>query len=149
MLPTECKPDWRNSIGAQVHVYSCTCNSAIGFRPYLLMYRRQPLLPIDVKFRIASRSITTATSSRYIQKLRDLVSGLIRRPIFFSERKHNATSRIMINAVRQCPWGWETQSLYLSLPSRVDTRSKAGGRTWIMWWNGSPIQTYQYMWYVP
>ena len=43
----------------------------------------------------------------------------------------------------------ETQSWSVSPPSRTDTKFRAGGRTGSMWWNGSPIQTYQYIWYIP
>ena len=35
MLPPECKSDWKDSIGALVHTYNCTQNSAMGFRPLL------------------------------------------------------------------------------------------------------------------
>ena len=41
ILSSERKADLKGSSGALVH-------SAIGFRPYLLMYGRQPHLPIDV-----------------------------------------------------------------------------------------------------
>ena len=37
----------------------------------------------------------------------------------------------------------------MSLPSRADTKSRPGGRIGNMWRSGSPIQTYQYMWYIP
>ena len=48
MLPPECKSDWKGSIGVLVHMYNCTCNSAMGFSPHFLMYGRQPQLPIDI-----------------------------------------------------------------------------------------------------
>ena len=47
-LPKEKKSEWKNHIGTLVHVYNCTQNSATGFRPYFLMFRRQPHLPINV-----------------------------------------------------------------------------------------------------
>ena len=48
--PKENKSEWKNHIGALVHVYNCTANSATGFSPYFLMFGRQPHLPIDVTF---------------------------------------------------------------------------------------------------
>ena len=42
MLPPECKSNWKGSIGALVHAYNCTQNSAMGFSPYFLMHGRQP-----------------------------------------------------------------------------------------------------------
>ena len=46
MSPPEKKSEWKNHIGALVHAYNCTQNSATGFSPYYLMYRRQPCLPV-------------------------------------------------------------------------------------------------------
>ena len=51
-LPPECKPHWKVSIRMLVHAHNCTHNSAMGFSPYLLIYGRQPQLPIDVTFGI-------------------------------------------------------------------------------------------------
>ena len=41
-LPPECKSNWKSSIGALMHTYNCTHNSATVFSPYILMYGRQP-----------------------------------------------------------------------------------------------------------
>ena len=53
-LPPEKKSDWKNHIGALVHAYNCTWNSATGFSPYYLMYRRQPLPPCGCHFGIGT-----------------------------------------------------------------------------------------------
>ena len=55
----------------------------------------------------------------------------------------------MINRARQCPWGWETQSWSVSLPSRAGTKSRAGRKTGSMSWSSNPIWNCQYMWYSP
>ena len=45
----------------------------MGLSPYFLMYRRQPHLPIDVTLGLAPKAVTTPTSFKYIQKLREHV----------------------------------------------------------------------------
>ena len=47
-LPKTKKSEWKNHIGTLVHAYNCTQNSATGFSPYFLMFRRQLHLPINV-----------------------------------------------------------------------------------------------------
>ena len=41
-LPPKQKSNWNSSIGVLVHAYNYTQNSATGFRPYFIMYGRQP-----------------------------------------------------------------------------------------------------------
>ena len=82
-LPSECKSDWKGSIGLLVHLYNCTHNSTTGFRPYLLMYGRQPKLPIDVTLGITPKLITTPTSSKYVQKLKDHIKWAHRKADLF------------------------------------------------------------------
>ena len=53
MLPPEKKSEWKNHIGTLVHAYNCTRNSATGFSPYYVMYRRQPNLLVDVTLGLA------------------------------------------------------------------------------------------------
>ena len=49
-LPEELKINWPQHVSTLTHAYNCTRNNATGFSPYLLMYGRQPLLPIDIEF---------------------------------------------------------------------------------------------------
>ena len=49
-LPPGHRSNWKGSIRMLVHMYNCTCNSVTGFSPYLLIYGRQPQLPIDINF---------------------------------------------------------------------------------------------------
>ena len=69
MLPQEKKSDWKNHIGTLVHAYNCTQNSATGFSPYYLMYRRQPCLPVDVTLGLAPHSISAPNTSNFVQKM--------------------------------------------------------------------------------
>ena len=94
MLPPECKSDWMGSIGVLVHAYSCPQNSTMGFSPYYLMYGRQPCLPIDVTLGLIPRPITTPTSTKYMQKLRERIKWAHRKATLFQQKeawhhKHN------------------------------------------------------------
>ena len=53
MLPQEKKSEWKNHIGTLVHSYNCTLNLATWFKPYYLMYGRQPCLSKDVTLGLA------------------------------------------------------------------------------------------------
>ena len=71
MLPREKKSEWKNHIGTLVHAYNCTQNSATGFSPYYLMFRRQPHLPVDVTLVLAPHTTTEPDASKFVQKLRE------------------------------------------------------------------------------
>ena len=65
LLP-ERKSDWKNHIGALVHVYNHTQNCTTGFSPYYLMYRRQPNLPVDVTLGLALHSVMAPTTLKFV-----------------------------------------------------------------------------------
>ena len=69
MLPKEMKSEWKNHIGALVHVYNCTQNSATGFSPYFLMFGRKPHLPINVTLGLAPQTIMEPNTSKFVQKI--------------------------------------------------------------------------------
>ena len=70
-LPKEKKSEWKNHIGTLVHAYNCTCNSAMGFSPYYLMFSRQPCLPVDVALGLAPHTIMEPNTTKFVQKLRE------------------------------------------------------------------------------
>ena len=70
-LPPEKKSEWKNDIGLLVHAYNCTRNSAMGFRPYYLMYGRQPHLLVDVTLGLAPQTTTALDMTKFIQKMRE------------------------------------------------------------------------------
>ena len=47
-LTPEQKKDWKSHVPALLHAYNCTRNAATGFRPYFLLFGREPRLPVDV-----------------------------------------------------------------------------------------------------
>ena len=70
-LSPEWKSDWKSSIGMLVHAYNCTGNSAMGFRPYYLMYGRQPNLPVGVILGLAPQTTTAPDTSKFMQKMKE------------------------------------------------------------------------------
>ena len=66
-LPIEDKIKWQEQLPTLVHAYNCSHSNVTGFSPFYVMYRRQPMLPIDVQFGVRTPYIVASTSSGYIQ----------------------------------------------------------------------------------
>ena len=49
-LPIEAKIKWQEQLPTLVHTYNGGYSNVTGFSLFYLMYRRQPVLPIDVQF---------------------------------------------------------------------------------------------------
>ena len=101
ILSPEQRSDWKGSIGALVHTYNCTRDSAIGFSPCFLRYGRQPHLPIDVTLGLAQYSVATPTSTKYVEKLREHVRWTHRKANQFQQKEAWHHKQIMINAAGQ------------------------------------------------
>ena len=86
-LPSEQISDWKGRIGALVHAFNCTWNSATGFSPYYLMYGRQSCLPIDVTSGLAPNLVTAPTSTKYVQKLREYIRWTHRKADLFQQKE--------------------------------------------------------------
>ena len=70
-LTPEQKKDWKTCVPAVVHAYNCTTNTAISYRPYYLLFSRDPSLPIDVEFGLKRGNQQVLPSrSNYITQLR-------------------------------------------------------------------------------
>ena len=97
-LPKEKKSEWKNHIGMLVHAYNCTQNSATGFSPYYLMFRRQPCLPVDVALGLAPCTITEPNTPKFVQKLRERTRWAQKKAEAFQAKeaqrhKHNYDKR--------------------------------------------------------
>ena len=121
-LSPEQKSDWKNSIGAMVHTYNCTQNSATGFSLYFLIYWRQPCLPIDVTLGLAPKLVTAPTSTKYVQRLREHIKWVHRKANQFHQKEAWCHKQNYDRCSRAVARGKEVWSLSISLPSRVDTR---------------------------
>ena len=48
LLESHQKQNWKAYLGSMIHSYNCTRHESTGHTPYLLMFGRNPRLPIDV-----------------------------------------------------------------------------------------------------
>lgn len=70
-LEDEKKESWRSHVSPLVHAYNCTRNDATGESPYLLMFGREPLLPIDLKLGLAPDTDQPTSHHTYVKRLKD------------------------------------------------------------------------------
>lgn len=64
------KEEWRKYVRPLVHAYNCTRNDSTGEAPFLLMFGREPRLPIDLCFGISPQGHIPATHSHYVRELK-------------------------------------------------------------------------------
>ncbi len=67
------KSKWKDSLNIVTHAYNCTKNSATGFSPYLLMYGRHPILPIDLILKTERERKQPTTHKDYLKKIKDIM----------------------------------------------------------------------------
>ena len=103
-LPKEKKSEWKNHIGALVHAYNCTWNSATGFSHYFLMFGRQPHLPVDVTLGLAPKPSWNQTPLSLYKGYGNAPSGLRKRLRHFRLNKHRDINATITNEVGQWPW---------------------------------------------
>ena len=69
-LPDDFKSKWTHHISTLTYAYNCTCSNTTSFSPYYLLYGRQPLLPIDIKFGVFTPDLSEAVTYKYVQELK-------------------------------------------------------------------------------
>ena len=128
-LPKEKKSEWKNHIGTLVHGYNCTWNSATGFSPYFLMFRRQPCLPVDVTLGLAPCTVTEPNTSKFVKKIQEHTQ--------WAQKKAGAFQAKLVQG-HKCNYdkqgravAFEVRDMVLvcvRLPSKVTTKCKIGGK---------------------
>lgn len=68
-LTVEQKQNWKKYVGPMVHAYNSLRQETTGQTPYLLMYGRQPLLPVDIAFGLSDGTKKQPMSS-YVADLK-------------------------------------------------------------------------------
>ncbi|KAJ8044512.1 hypothetical protein HOLleu_07281 [Holothuria leucospilota] len=69
-LEDEKKQNWREHVAPLVHAYNCTRNDATGESPYMLMFGREPLLPIDLRLGLSSGPGDAVSHQGYVERLK-------------------------------------------------------------------------------
>ncbi|XP_053878901.1 uncharacterized protein LOC128834319 [Malaclemys terrapin pileata] len=70
-LRPEQKATWSQHVAYLVHAYNATKNDATGVTPYLLMFGREPRLPIDLCFGVSEDGDSYETHQQYVSRLRE------------------------------------------------------------------------------
>ena len=73
-LDQDNKSRWPEYLSPLVYAYNCTKHSTTGFSPFLLMFGREPHLPIDVALGVNSVTSGSGSYPAYIANLRDRLS---------------------------------------------------------------------------
>lgn len=97
-----------------VHAYNCTKNDVTGEAPFLLMFGREPRLPIDLCFGICPQGHDSRVHSQYVRDLK----RRLRQAYDMASR--NAEKRQMLNKKR---WDAKVTALPLEMGDRVLVRN--------------------------
>ena len=68
-LPTESKINWQDWVSNLTHTYNCMTTKVTGFSPYFLVFRREPRIPVDEKFRVTFPKTKRNTVKQYVESL--------------------------------------------------------------------------------
>ena len=68
-LPSHAKRNSQEWITTLTHAYNCTVSPITRFTPYILIFGRNPKLPLDIDLRISAMEQKTTSHQNYVQKL--------------------------------------------------------------------------------
>ena len=86
-LPEDFKNKWPQHVSTLTYAYNCTRSNATGFSPYYLLYGRQPLLPIDIEYRVFTPELSEAVTYKYVQELKSRLEHAFNKANDFCERE--------------------------------------------------------------
>ena len=93
-LDQDNKSRWPEYLWPLVYAYNCTKYSTTGFSPFLLLFGREPHLPIDVALGVNSVTSGSGSYPAYIANLRDRVSeSLAYQKVIEESRKSAARNK--------------------------------------------------------
>jgi hypothetical protein len=70
LQPTQ-KSNWKAYVSSLVHAYNSTRHESTGQSPYLLMFGREPRVPVDIAFGIGDSS--KKSLPKYVEELKKLM----------------------------------------------------------------------------
>ncbi|MCG7878261.1 MAG: DDE-type integrase/transposase/recombinase [Candidatus Thiodiazotropha taylori] len=73
-LEPEKKKNWKQFIPPLVHAYNCIKHESTGYSPYLLLFGREPKIPIDISFGLRSESAEEKSYGDYVSDLKDKIT---------------------------------------------------------------------------
>lgn len=114
MLEEKKKDEWRKYVRPLVHAYNCTRNDSTGEAPFVLMFGRQPRLPIDLCFGISPQGHNPTTHSHYVRELKKRLRHA------YQLASSNAEKRQLLNKRR---WDAKVTALPLEVGDRVLVRN--------------------------
>ena len=100
-LPPDTKRNWQAQRATLVHGYNCTKSSATGYKPYTLIFGWEPLLPIDIEFRVQTPDITAVMTHKYVEKLRNKMKWAFKKATEIS-LKESARQKRYYNKKIKC-----------------------------------------------
>lgn len=108
------KEEWRKYVRPLVHAYNCTRNDVTGEAPFLLMFGREPRLPIDICFGISPQGYNHKTHSQYVRDLKKRLKHA------YELASKNAEKRMLLNKRR---WDAKVTAMPLEVGDRVLIRN--------------------------
>lgn len=108
------KEEWRKYVRPLVHAYNCTRNDVTGEAPFLLMFGREPRLPIDLCFGICPQGHDSKTHSQYVRDLKKRLRHA------YELATRNAEKRQLMNKRR---WDAKVTAQPLEVGDRVLVRN--------------------------
>lgn len=72
-LETDKKRNWKQYVAPLVHAYNCIKHESTGYSPYMLLFGREPRLPVDMAFGLNIETNDKATYTEYISNLQQRI----------------------------------------------------------------------------
>ena len=127
-LPTETKIIWQEQLSTLIHAYNCSHSNATGFSSFYLMFRRHPILPIDVQFGVRTPDIVVSTSHGYIQKFQRRLDWAYKTANVISQKESECSKKWYDQNVKALSWNQEILSWLDKKLSKGSIKSVIDGK---------------------
>ena len=87
-LPEKEKAYWKAHLSSMTHAYNCTQHPSTTYSPYVLMFGRQPRLPIDFELGLPIDVLgDNCSKTRYVHKLKQRLNFAYKRAREMSQKQ--------------------------------------------------------------